>query len=362
MFRKKYIFFLLFYLALILFVATDAWLYQIPVARIQKVRTEESGVKSGARGEKEQYYEQTMEAKLLNGDRKGDKILLKNEYSASQVINQKYHKWDQVLVSLNGEGKTATIKTLKRDVYLAALFGLMVILLLLITKKQGVLTIATLVVNLGIYGAGFTLYLQGKDILKICNLMAILFMVTTLLFLNGFSRKTFAAVLSSFCVLALIMAIFFAVMNRVAEPDYSAMEYLGTIENPEDIFAAEVMLAGLGAIMDVAVTISAALSELLEKKPDLTFRSLFRSGREIGYDIMGTMISVLLFTFGSSLIPSFLIRMNNEVSFLTIVRLHIPLKIVEFLIESIGIVAAIPISILISSCLLRRRGRRSETI
>ena len=153
MFRKKYIFFLLFYLALILFVATDAWLYQIPVARIQKVRTEESGVKSGARGEKEQYYEQTMEAKLLNGDRKGDKILLKNEYSASQVINQKYHKWDQVLVSLNGEGKTATIKTLKRDVYLAALFGLMVILLLLITKKQGVLTIATLVVNLGIYGA-----------------------------------------------------------------------------------------------------------------------------------------------------------------------------------------------------------------
>ena len=77
---------------------------------------------------------------------------------------------------------------------------------------------------------------------------------------------------------------------------------------------------------------------------------------------MGTMISVLLFTFGSSLIPSFLIRMNNEVSFLTIVRLHIPLEIVEFLIESIGIVAAIPISILISSCLLRRRGRRSETI
>ena len=45
----------------------------------------------------------------------------------------------------------------------------------------------------------------------------------------------------------------------MAEPDYSAMEYLGTIENPEDIFAAEVMLAGLGAIMDVAVTIFRSL-------------------------------------------------------------------------------------------------------
>ena len=39
--------------------------------------------------------------------------------------------------------------------------------------------------------------------------------------------------------------------------------------------------------MDVAVAIAAALSEIVTKRPEVTFRELFRSGREIGYDIMG---------------------------------------------------------------------------
>ena len=78
---------------------------------------------------------------------------------------------------------------------------------------------------------------------------------------------------------------------------------------------------------------------------------------------MGTMISVLLFTFAAGLIPSFLIRMNNEVAFFTNVRLYIPFEISRFLIESIGIVAAIPISIVVASALFKlqiRKGREND--
>lgn len=39
---------------------------------------------------------------------------------------------------------------------------------------------------------------------------------------------------------------------------------------------------------------------------------------------MGTMINVLLFVFGCGLIPMCLIRMNNDVSLITIIKLHIP--------------------------------------
>ena len=81
------------------------------------------------------------------------------------------------------------------------------------------------------------------------------------------------------------------------------MEYLGSIDNPDEMFHAEILLSGLGAIMDVSVAISVALSEIVRKKPDVTFFELFKSGREIGYDIMGTMINVLLFVFGCGLIP-----------------------------------------------------------
>ena len=53
------------------------------------------------------------------------------------------------------------------------------------------------------------------------------------------------------------------------------MEYLGSVENPAQMFEAEVMLAGLGAIMDVAVTIAAATGELIRKNRILSFYRCF---------------------------------------------------------------------------------------
>ncbi len=108
--------------------------------------------------------------------------------------------------------------------------------------------------------------------------------------------------------------------------------------------------------MDVAVAIAASLSEIVEKKPEVTFLELFKSGREIGYDIMGTMINVLLFVFSCGLIPMCLIRMNNDVSLITIIKLHIPCELCRFLVESIGIVLAIPISILVTSVMIKVPG------
>ena len=156
------------------------------------------------------------------------------------------------------------------------------------------------------------------------------------------------------------MLIFFVTLNTTEPFDYGMMEYLGSTENPEHLFIAEVMFAGLGAIMDVAVTLTSAMEELIRKKPDISLRKLFHSGREIGYDIMGTMISVLLFTFAAGLIPSFLIRMNNDVPFITNIKQYIPFEISRFLIESIGIVAAIPISIAVSSGFFKLAVRRER--
>jgi len=83
--------------------------------------------------------------------------------------------------------------------------------------------------------------------------------------------------------------------------------------------------------------------------PDVSLRKLIHSGREIGYDIMGTMINVLLFVLASGMIPMFILKMNNEIRFITIIRYHIPYDICRFLIESIGIVLAIPVSVFISN-------------
>ena len=92
---------------------------------------------------------------------KGQNIVLKNTYTSSMITGQKYHKGDKVLLNSNGGKSTGTIKTLKRDTYLAAIFGVILFLLIGITKKQGLRTIFTMIVNLVIYSAGFLLYLAG---------------------------------------------------------------------------------------------------------------------------------------------------------------------------------------------------------
>ena len=151
----------------------------------------------------------------------------------------------------------------------------------------------------------------------------------------------------------MIMGIFDVVISHSAELDYSTMEYLGSIDNPDEIFHAEILLSGLGAIMDVAVAIAAALSELVTKKPEVTFRELFRSGREIGYDIMGTMINVLFLSYFCGSIPLILIKMINHYGFTEIFKFHIPFELIQFLMGSIAILISIPISLAVSVRLLK---------
>ena len=234
--------------------------------------------------------------------------------------------------------------------------------LICITGKQGFYTIISLILNTVIFAYGFQAFTEGKNILNICNVIAVLFSLTTLICLNGIHRKTFSSVLSTLCVLFLIMALFEFSIYMYGDLDYSNLEYLGSTGNSADIFWADIMLTGLGAIMDVTVTISAAVGEIVQKNPSVSLRRLIHSGREIGYDIMGTMINVLLFVLASGMIPMFILKMNNDISFITIVRYHIPYDICRFLIESIGIVLAIPVSVFIASAIMkipsRKRGVR----
>lgn len=358
--RRRWICFFLVYLSAVVFTANDAWLYQTPIVKITEVQTEKDGVSESARGGKEQHYSQRLKGILLNGEKKGKSVSLKNHYTYSGVLTQKFRKGDQILIGLNTSSMSGTVKTLKRDVYLVGLAGGLLLFLILVSGKSGILTTATLLGNALIFGVGFSQYLKGRDILLICNLMSFLFAAITLLILNGCRKRTWAALLSVLCVLGGIMGLFDFVSAHTEGLDYSGLEYLESLEDPDHLFRAEIMLAGLGAIMDVAVTISSALGEIVQKKPEVSFLQLFRSGREIGYDIMGTMMNVLLFVFGCGLIPTFLIRMNNEVGFLTIVKLHIPYEICRFLIESIGIVLTIPVSILVSSLFMKAGRRRKK--
>lgn len=322
--------------------------YREPIAEIIQVENKQIGTKESTRTIPDKIYEQTIRARILNGSNPGTVIELKNQYDDTRMTNEKYHKGDQVFLA-TGNGKILNkIRGLKRDAQIVLLLGATVVCLLIFMGKQGLFTILTMVINSIVFANGIRLLMDGKDIMELCNQMVIVFAAVTLLLQSGIHKKTWAAIASTLCVAGMIMLVFEIVVHYAGEIDYSTIEYLGSVENPDTIFRAEILLSGLGAIMDVAIAITSGLDELVSQSPALSFREFFQSGREMGYDIMGTMLNVLLFVFGSSLIPVFLIRMNNGVSMVTIIEQHISSEVCRFLVESIGIILTIPVSMAFS--------------
>ena len=58
-----------------------------------------------------------------------------------------------------------------------------------------------------------------------------------------------------------------------------------------------IIISSLGAVMDVAMSISSALSELKAVNPEMTLGELWKSGRNIGRDMVGTMTNTLILAF-----------------------------------------------------------------
>ena len=204
----------------------DAWLYQTPIAKLTKVETSVAGESKSTRGTQEIKYKQKIRGMILNGTNKGKIVDFSNEYTYTGMLKQKYHKGDKVLLNGSENNVGSSIQCVKRDTELVILLGLLILVLMMIAGKKGLLTIVTVGINIVIFTAGFLKSGDDADVVAICNKMVIFFAVVTLIGLNGLHRKTWAALLSTLCILAMIMGIFDAVISHTAELDYSTMEYL----------------------------------------------------------------------------------------------------------------------------------------
>ena len=113
-------------------------------------------------------------------------------------------------------------------------------------------------------------------------------------------------------------------------------------------------MGSLGAVMDVTISIAAGVAEIKGQTPDISTKDIIHSVREMGYDIMGTMINVLFFTYISGSIPIVIIKIMNGYTLYHLVHFQLAFEIIRFLIGAIGIVLAIPVSGLCSILLLHK--------
>ena len=344
-------------MAAMVFTYNNYFLYKEDVVKITAVKNEEVYEKEGLNGEVEKYYNQEITAIIKSGEYKGKSITLNNTCSYSGVKDEGYKKGNYLFVSLSGsEDKlSANILSVKRDMYVMVIICVFILGIVIFAGKKGVLSIISIIMNIIIFTYALNEYVNGKDILKLCNLMIILFTMISLILASGINKQTVCAIISTLISVALIFIIYKITKENFEQPEYMMMEYITNPEHLDHIFMAGVLIGGLGAIMDVAISISVAVNELINKDKNISVKNLISSVKEIGYDIMGTMINVLFFTYMCGTIPMLILKIKNGYKFLSIIKFQIPFEIIRFLVGAIGIVVTIPISGFIAITILKKR-------
>ncbi len=351
-------------------VKNDYSLYQKTIGKVTAVEDTLVKTRTGFDGTheyEENYYDQKITAKLMNGAFKGKTVKMTNTYAESTVYDTKYNVGNDVFVeSLEGAsgdgvltGKAAGVK---RDHYVALVLTLLFGLFLLIDGKKGTLTIFSLVLNMIVFYYMLVLYNHGVNILSLSIPMVIFFTAMLLFFMHGPGEKTVLSFAATMIAVAATTGIA-AIVMRFSEIDYTFMDYLQQPFDPVDagyIFLSELLIGCLGAIMDVVVTVVMTINQMITHTPDLNSKALIKSCRNVGDDVVGTMISIMFFTNIAASLPFFILSMRNGIAVLTILRYHVFFELARFLVGSIGVVLSIPISGFLAAYYYKHR-RKAKT-
>ena len=344
------------------FVYNDAFLYDTTIGRVISVENKLSHEEEGLNGEVERYYDQVLGVLILNGKYKGNTIDITNTYTSSGVNDERYRKGTQLLIALNSSGDGGSILEKKRDVYVVMFFVAFIILLVLVSGKHGAVVTVSFIINLILLVFSLKIYDSYGNLLKVTMVVMLLFSVLTLLFAGGLHKKTFAAILSTLLTVIMCFGIYMLTMKTSERIPYEMMDYVVNSKDLADLFLAGTLMGSLGAVMDVSISIAAGVSEVVSRTEEITVRALVSSIREMGYDIMGTMINVLFFTYLSGTIPILVLKIKNGYTLYHLVRFQLVFETICFLIGAIGIVLAIPVSGFFSFMFLGDVRRRYKKI
>lgn len=142
--------------------------------------------------------------------------------------------------------------------------------------------------------------------------MVIITTVVVMYLIDGFTAKSICAIVGTIIgvVLAAVFAFIFGKICHISGYNVDDIESLIYIGEMTDIKVGELMFAGilisaLGAVMDVAMSVASTINEIHDKNPKLDTKELFKSGINVGKDMMGTMSNTLILAFAGGSINTF---------------------------------------------------------
>ncbi|MBR5635539.1 MAG: YibE/F family protein [Pseudobutyrivibrio sp.] len=293
-----------------------------------------------------------LEVELLTGRYKGDVCHVTNYYSA--LYNVDVAKGDKVSVRVDTTDDgvyNVSIYNYNRIPLFIGLIILFFAVLVIFGGKQGLKAFLGLVYTvLVIIYVLLPLALKGVSTVPLTVLIVFITSAVCFLLIGGVQKKTIAAALGSLAgvLVAALLGEIAAKIGGVTTFQMDEAEAMLLVKSTfslkmRGLFISGILIAAMGAVMDIAMSISSAISEVHEANKKLGFKELFKAGMNIGKDAMGTMSNTLVLAYVGGSLNMMVLIYSYGVSFTQLVNTDfVAIEMIRAIAGSIGIIGTVP--------------------
>lgn len=307
--------------------------------------------------------QQLVEVTILEGPLKGANVTVHNEVTDNPAYNINVKPGQELILSVitdkNGHSEV-NIADYSRAPILGWLFAAFLAVFLIFGGKKGIKSLAGLLICvLLIAFVLLPLSLQGGNPLLIAVGISLVATASSMLLVAGFSKKAYSAILGTVGGVIAAGLVSYLVINAAPLTGLTSEEAQilrgSLLHMPipfySGLLAAGMLIGALGVIMDVAISIASTVQEVSSADRTLSVADLYKSGMNVGRDIMGTMTNTLVLAYAGGALPLLLLVAQMPSEKLLNLDL-VATEVTAALSGSIGLVLTIPLTSFISARLM----------
>lgn len=313
-----------------------------------------------------QSGEQTCTLEIEDGIFKGQKLEGVNFLSGSLEKDKIFEVGDRALLTISHDGeevKSVVMSDhyrLNKEAILLAIFALFLLLFAGRTGFHAILSFAITV--LMIWKILVPCYLKGYSPVWTGIIITTIITVIIIFFVYGADKRTLAAssgallgILTT-CVLGIFFTDLFQIHGAIM-PDSESLLYSGYQDlDLTAIFMSSIFIGASGAMMDLAVDITSAVHEVIEKKPSMDWKEAACSGIHVGRAAMGTMTTTLLLAYSGGCIALLMVFMAQGTPIDHILNYkYVSAEVLETVVGSFGLVTVAPFTAVTAGILLTKK-------
>lgn len=316
--------------------------------------------------------EQLLLVTVRSGDYKGQQMQVYNYVGPLYGGPLKVGDRATVLISTYSDGTVnATVYEFDRLLPLCIVLVLFIAAAVAVGGQTGIKSLVALAVTLVcLFGVLLPSLMKGANTLLMTFIVCAYVAVVSLTIVGGVRKKTVCAMLGAVAgtALALLFGLLAQGLTRIDGLRIDDVEPLlqlrqtGTPIGLRGLLVGGIVISALGAVMDVTMGIASSLSEVHAANPELSRRELFRSGMNIGRDMVGTMTNTLILAFLGSGFTLILYLYSLGLSPRQLLSsAYVSLEVVSGVASSVGVILSIPLTALITAEVFTREKKSGKS-